>query len=89
MREQNKTLLSVIGGRIRKGRRDAGLNLTELADMCGMSAPALSLIETGQRDFRLSSLLRIASALRIEATSLLDGKSATSQVSSEQKRLRS
>lgn len=63
--------LPEIGQRIRKVRLSAGLNLHELARLSGISAPALSLIENGKRDLRLSSLFRIAAALRVEATTLL------------------
>jgi transcriptional regulator with XRE-family HTH domain len=65
------TQLPEIGKRIRNSRLSAGLNLHELARLSGISAPALSLIENGKRDLRLSSLFRIAGALRIEATNLL------------------
>lgn len=63
--------LPEIGKRIRDNRLSAGLNLHELARLSGISAPALSLIENGKRDLRLSSLFRIAAALRVEATNFL------------------
>ena len=65
------TQLPEIGKRIRNNRLSAGLNLHELARLSGISAPALSLIENGKRDLRLSSLFRIAAALRVEATNFL------------------
>lgn len=64
-----------VGNRIRKIREARGLNLHELARLCGISASALSLIETGQRDLRISSLHRIAVALRVVTGDLLDGSS--------------
>ena len=71
--ETNSTRLVEVGQRIRSLRDARGLNLHELARLCGISAPALSLIETGKRDLRVTSLLRIADALRTPAGVLLDG----------------
>ena len=73
--QENKRLASV-GSRIRKAREDRGLNLHELARLSGISAPALSLIETGKRDLRVTSLCRIAGALRIAAGDLLEDRPA-------------
>ena len=64
--------LAVVGARIRKIREQRGLNLHELARLCGISASALSNIETGKRDLRVSSLYRIAAALRIDASKILE-----------------
>lgn len=66
--------LAEVGGRIRTARDARGLNLHELARLSGISASALSLIETGQRDLRITSLCRIAGALRVTAGELLDGR---------------
>lgn len=68
--------LSLLGARIRRVREALGLSLSEVARLSGISAPALSLIETGQRDLRLTSLLRIAEALRTAPAELLQESSA-------------
>jgi transcriptional regulator with XRE-family HTH domain len=47
-----------------------GLSLHELARLSGISAPALSQIETGKRDLRVTS--RIAAALRIPVGDLVE-----------------
>jgi transcriptional regulator with XRE-family HTH domain len=70
--DQKQIRLAEVGGRIREVREDRGLNLHELARLSGISASALSLIETGKRDLRVSSLYRIANALRIDPGDLLD-----------------
>jgi transcriptional regulator with XRE-family HTH domain len=70
--DQAQVQLAKVGAQIRKLRGTRGLNLHELARLCGISAPALSLIENGKRDLRLSSLYRIAAALRVGAGNLLD-----------------
>jgi len=66
-------LLTQVGQRIRARRAGQGLNLDQLARLTGISGPALSLIETGKRDARLTTLARIASALRIPLEALLVG----------------
>lgn len=74
--DQEHRRLAGVGGRIRKAREDRGLNLHELARLSGISAPALSLIETGKRDLRVTSLCRIADALRIAAGDLVEDRPA-------------
>jgi HTH-type transcriptional regulator, competence development regulator len=66
-----KTLLTDAGRRIRETRTAQGLSLEQLARLTGISAPALSLIETGKRDPRLTTLKRIADALRVPLTTLI------------------
>ena len=43
-----------------------------MARLSGISAPALSLIETGKRDLRVTSLYRIAGALRVPVGDLVE-----------------
>ncbi|MFM7656962.1 MAG: helix-turn-helix domain-containing protein [Paracoccaceae bacterium] len=72
--DAEKTLLADAGRRIRETRTAQGLSLEQLARLTGISAPALSLIETGKRDPRLTTLKRIADALRAPlATIIADG----------------
>lgn len=73
-KDNQHTQLAEIGGRIRKLRETRGLNLHELARLCGISASALSLIETGKRDLRITSLCRIATALRVGAGDLFEDR---------------
>lgn len=60
------------GQRIRTVRRESNINLHQLALLTGISAPALSLIENGKRDPRLSTLSKIAKALRVEISAFTD-----------------
>jgi transcriptional regulator with XRE-family HTH domain len=72
--DNEKKLLADAGKRIRETRAAQGLSLEQLARLTGISAPALSLIETGKRDPRLTTLKRIADALRAPlATIIADG----------------
>ena len=51
------------GDRLRTVRRGAGLPQEQLAERAGIDRAAYSELERGQRDARLSTLLRIESAL--------------------------
>ena len=51
-----------------------GLSLEQLARLTGISAPALSLIENGERDPRLATLNRIAEALTVSFAFLNAGR---------------
>lgn len=64
-------ILIEAGARIRRTRLEAGLNLHDLARLSGVSIGALSHIETGKRDLRLTTLFKIAKALRIAPAALL------------------
>ena len=53
-------------GKIVRDRRERlGLSLCEAAELCGMSIRGLELIELGDSDPKLSSVLRISAALNI------------------------
>ena len=70
--ENDQKFLADVGRRIRAIRAEQSLNLDQLARLTGISAPALSLIETGKRDARLTTLAKIAAALRVPLSTLLD-----------------
>jgi transcriptional regulator with XRE-family HTH domain len=79
IRDREQSRLADAGARIRALRESRGLNLHELARLSGISASALSLIENGKRDLRVTSLYRIAEALRVSAGDLLDGEAGTAE----------
>lgn len=68
----DQAVLTKVGRNIRKARLASGLNLHQLAFLSGISAPALSRIETSKRDLRITSLFRIAAALRVNSRSLVE-----------------
>ncbi|RWR09262.1 helix-turn-helix domain-containing protein [Paenirhodobacter populi] len=76
MESPDNQFLIEVGHRLRQARLARGLNLHELARLTGISAPALSLIETGKRDLRLTTLSRIAAALRLPLPALLESEPA-------------
>lgn len=57
---------SAIGRRLRIAREAAGLTQAEVARALGTSVPAISMIETGKRDPRTSTLLRYADVVGLE-----------------------
>lgn len=79
--DAEKKLLADAGKRIRQVRAAQGLNLEQLARLTGISAPALSLIETGKRDPRLTTLKRIADALRAPLATIIADGSYTAEAS--------
>ncbi len=80
--DAEKTLLADAGRRIRETRVKQGLSLEQLARLTGISAPALSLVETGKRDSRLTTLKRISDALRVPLTLLIADRVSAAQRSS-------
>ena len=77
--DAEKTLLAEAGRRIREARAGQGLSLEQLARLTGISAPALSLIETGKRDPRLTTLKRISDALRVPLPALIAEGASTAE----------
>ncbi|SFK82388.1 Helix-turn-helix [Loktanella salsilacus] len=64
-------MLNDLGLAIRKQRNFLKLTLADLSVKCGLSKPALSEIENGKRDIRITSLLRISSGLGVKMEELL------------------
>ncbi len=62
----------VVGGRIRRRRRELGLTLRELAQRIGMTAGYLSRVENQQITPSLDALQAIATALRVPMFYFLD-----------------
>ncbi|MDO5740932.1 MAG: helix-turn-helix domain-containing protein [Ornithinimicrobium sp.] len=62
-----------LGRRLRHHRREAGLTLAGLGAKVGLSPSALSLIENGRREARVSLLAPLAQALGIEVAAIVGG----------------
>lgn len=67
-----------IGKRLRNLRKTRGLTLGDLSRLSGATVPTLSHLERGTRDVKLSTLVGLANALRVDLPSLLtvEGQSA-------------
>src|ERR1700751_1824036 len=63
--------LMTLGQRLRHLRRARGLTLTELGERIGRAPSALSLLENGRREPKLSLIEQLASALSVPASDLL------------------
>ena len=61
-----------LGDKIKKLRKEQNWNLTEIADICGFSKSLLSKIENGKTMPPISTLIKIADALGITVSILLD-----------------
>ena len=68
--EQFKEWSEMIGRRIRAHRKSAGLSLEQLSLLSGAAVPTLSIVERGKRDVKLSTLVSLADALRIDLPDL-------------------
>jgi transcriptional regulator with XRE-family HTH domain len=72
MPEPNDTLIwaKKIGSSLREQRKLLGLSLEDLSRLSGSTVPTLSHIERGTRDVKLSTLVSLAAALRINLSEL-------------------
>lgn len=68
--EQNTDLM--VGPQIRKLRTQKGLSLRALAEQCGISANAISLIERGDNSPTVSTLHQLARALEVPITDFFE-----------------
>lgn len=66
-----------IGAALRTRRKGLGLSLEDLSRLSGSTVPTLSHIERGTRDVKLSTLVSLAAALRIDLSSLFINGEAT------------
>jgi transcriptional regulator with XRE-family HTH domain len=62
----------IVGTNIRACRTDAGLTLEELAEKADMSWPYLSEIERGRENISLDKLARLAQALNVTLSKLVE-----------------
>ena len=57
---------------LRRYRRRRGLSQERLGDGCGLHRTEISLLERGEREPRLSTVVRIAACLGVRPADLLD-----------------
>ena len=65
--------LIAIGSRVRELRNERGLTLQGLAEMTGLSASLLSLVERGKTSPSIGTLVSIAHAFDVHMTDLMPG----------------
>jgi len=74
MSKTNETkLLQTFGKRVAEVRKSKSVTQSELAEMVNMSVVTIAYIETGKRWVRLSTLDKIATALKVSVSDLLKG----------------
>ncbi|MCZ6937495.1 XRE family transcriptional regulator [Micrococcus luteus] len=64
---------ALVGSRIIARRNELGMTAAELSRRSGVSAANISFYENGRSLMNIGSLLRIAAALEIDPSVLLDG----------------
>ena len=62
----------IVGSNIRTCRTDAGLTLEKLAEKADLSWPYLSEIERGRENISLDKLARLAKALNVTLSKLVE-----------------
>ena len=70
--DSRETAVERFGTNVRDARRACGWTQEELAERSGMASVQISRVERGVREVRLTSLLRIARALRTTPNRLLE-----------------
>jgi transcriptional regulator with XRE-family HTH domain len=66
-------LLNAFGKRIAEVRKSKGVTQNDLAERVNMSVVTIAYIETGKRWVRLSTLDKIATALKVNISELFKG----------------
>jgi transcriptional regulator with XRE-family HTH domain len=71
---------SAFGARLRRLRLETGLTLKQLAERCGLAVSTISKIENERMSPTYDVLLKLASGLGIDLSSLLEDSAAPSEV---------
>ncbi|WP_294243654.1 helix-turn-helix transcriptional regulator [uncultured Chryseobacterium sp.] len=66
--------LEHLGNQIKKLRKERGLSLRQLAQLCDIDYSDISKIEKGQRNIQISTLLELTRGLDIHPKDLFDFK---------------
>lgn len=73
MDKNNDRLTPEIGRRIAMRRNQLGLTQAEAAELSGLTQQFFASVETGKKNMRADSIIRVSRALRISADYLLTG----------------
>lgn len=73
MAEKNDTLAAEIGRRIATRRHQLGLTQAEAAERAGLTQQFFACVETGTKNIRAESIIKVSKALNISTDYLLTG----------------
>jgi transcriptional regulator with XRE-family HTH domain len=68
-----KSKLQLFGDRVRNQRKARGLSQEQLAELTGLHRTYIGGIERGERNVSLMNILRLAEALEVSPSDLLQG----------------
>lgn len=66
-------LQQAFGDRVRGRRRELGLSQEKLAEISGLDRTYISSLEQGLRNVSLNNIARVATALRVDCSVLVEG----------------
>jgi transcriptional regulator with XRE-family HTH domain len=72
--QKEKNNLKKLGGNIRLLREKKGLSFREFSAVCGIDHSKLSKIEKGNKNITFTTILKIAEALEVHPTELLQAE---------------
>jgi transcriptional regulator with XRE-family HTH domain len=70
---RDESILAAVGKTIAERRRDLGFSQEDLAEEAGLHRTYVGSVERGEKNVSLINLVKIAAALRIPLSRLLDG----------------
>lgn len=73
MDKSNNNVTSEIGHRIAMRRNQLGLTQAEAAELSGLTQQFFASVETGRKNMRADSIVRVAKALNVSTDFLLTG----------------
>ena len=74
-----RTSLDRFGGRLAQIRHERGLSQESLAKLSRLHRTYVSSVERGERNISLLNIIKLARALRVTASSLVDGIGASAR----------
>ncbi len=73
VQEQGSAFQARLGSRIRELRLARGYAQEAFADACGLHRTHISLLERGQLDVKMGTLLKVSAALKVSLSDLFKG----------------
>ncbi|MBW1616715.1 MAG: helix-turn-helix transcriptional regulator [Deltaproteobacteria bacterium] len=69
---KNQEALKKFGTRVRQNRLDKGISQEELAELANVHRTYIGMIERGEKNITLNTMLNITNALGIKLTNLIE-----------------